>query len=174
MNIEPITKSLECDDGSLPDINFDFSGEECVSNAYQYIQNLSSQLVGSNSYYWSKSKQAEIPIIFGENPALKLMEGEAESFHVVFGGIKSTSGNRVPDLGVFILSSDYISLDYKMGKCWNAEAVIGLFEVMAAIESLSKNTIISHEGNIFEQAGELISAYQSWKKFNKAIKRMDF
>lgn len=151
-------------DSGGPDINFDFNGEECVSNAYQYIQSLSSQLVGSNSYYWSKTKQAEIPILFGENPALKHIEGEAESFHVLFGGIKSNSGKRVPDLGVFVLSSDYISLDYKMGQCWNTEAVIGLFEIMAAFESLSKNTRISHEGNIFEQEGELISAYTSWRK----------
>ncbi|MDR7092261.1 hypothetical protein [Cellvibrio fibrivorans] len=164
MNIERITKILEFDDGSLPDINFDFNGEECVSNAYLYIQNLSSQLVGSNAYYWSKSKQSEIPILFGENPALRHIEGEAESFHVLFGGIKSNSGKKVPDLGVYVLSSDYISLDYKMGKCWNNEAVIGLFEIMAEFESLSKNTSISHEGNIFEQEGELISAYTSWKK----------
>jgi len=163
MNIESIVEILEVDDGSLPDINFDFNGEECVSNAYQYIQGLSSALVGSNSYYWSKSKQAEVPILFGENPALKYMEGEAEAFHVLFGGIKSNSGKRVPDLGVFVLSSDYITLDYKMGKFWNAEAVVGLFEIMATFESLSKKTIISHEGNVFEKENELISVYRSYK-----------
>ena len=93
---------------------------------------------------------------------MKLIEGEAEPFHVVFGGIKSSSGKVVPDLGVFVMASDYISLDYKMGKQWNTEAVIGLFEIMLVFESFGKNTVISHEGNIFEQNNELISAYRSW------------
>ena len=164
MIIEAVAKILEVNDGSLPDINFDFKGEACVPNAYQYIQNLSCYLVSENSYYWSKSKETEIPIIFGENPVLKHVEGEAESFHVVFGGIKTSSGKRVPDLGVYVLSSDYISLDYRMGNDWTHESVIGLFEIMLEIESLSKNTLITHEGNIFEQENELIPAYQSWKK----------
>jgi hypothetical protein len=67
----------------------------------------------------------------------------------VFGGIKTCTGKCVPDLGVFVLSNDYISLDYRMGKSWNHESVIGLFEIMREIESLSKNTLITHEGNIF-------------------------
>ena len=78
-----------------------------------------------------------------ENPALKLIEGEAEPFHVVFGGIKSSSGKVVPDLGVFVMASDYISLDYKMGKQWNTEAVIGLFEIMLVFESFGKTQLLA-------------------------------
>lgn len=82
---------------------------------------------------------------------------------MVFGGVKSGSGKRVPDLGVYILASDYFSLDYRMGKSWNAEAVIGLFEVMSELEALSSNTTIHHEGNVFEKSDELMMAYRYWK-----------
>ena len=74
---------------------------------------------------------------------MQLIEDEAEPFHVVFGGIKSNSGKVVPDLGVFVLASDYISLDYRMGKCWSSEAVIGLFEIMLAFESLGKIQLLA-------------------------------
>jgi len=164
MKIEAVVKVLEKNDGSLPDINFDFNDEKPIPRAYQYIQNISSELISKGAFYWSKTKQTEIPIKFGENPAIKLIEGEAEPFHVVFGGIKSSSGKSVPDLGVFVLSSNYISLDYRMGAYWNTEAVIGLFEIMLVLESLSKSTIISHQGNIFEQEKELVTAYINWKK----------
>lgn len=163
MDIESIVRIFSLDDGSLPDINFNFNGDNIVDIAYQYIQGFSARLAGINFRYWSTSKCSEVPILFGDNPALQVKERKAEPFHVVFGGVKSGSGKRVPDLGVYILASDYFSLDYRMGKSWNAEAVIGLFEVMSELEALSSNTTIHHEGNVFEKSDELMMAYRYWK-----------
>jgi len=51
-----------------------------------------------------------------------------------------------------------------MGEDWNTDAVIGLFEIMFEFESLSQGTVITHEGNFYEENNELISAYEVWKQ----------
>ena len=104
----------------------------------------------ANPYYWSKNRSEESPIRFGENPAIAFLEGDAEAFHVVFGGLRSKGGAPIPDLGFFVLDLGFIALDYRMGPDWDAPAIIGLFEIMRDLKSLSDVVHISHDGNIFE------------------------
>lgn len=115
MNLHSVSEILSKNDGSLPSIEFDFGEEEHSSAAYALIQNQASCLTSQGAYYWSKSKEIEVPIEFGENPADLVLTGEAEPFHVVFGGMRSSSGASSPGLGLFILGSTQISLDYRMG-----------------------------------------------------------
>jgi hypothetical protein len=119
MSIQNVLQILSKNDGSLPDIEFDFGLEKCVATAYQVIQNHSSYINSLKPYYWSRLNEVEVPIIFGQNPAEILLTGDAEPFHLVFGGIISPSGENIPDLGVFVLGETVISLDYKMGEYWN-------------------------------------------------------
>jgi hypothetical protein len=52
MNIENVVAILSEDNGSLPDIEFDFGLELCVDKAYQIIQEQSSYIDSGNPYYW--------------------------------------------------------------------------------------------------------------------------
>jgi hypothetical protein len=170
MSIQNVLQILSKNDGSLPDIEFDFGIEKCVATAYQVIQNQSSYINSLKPYYWSRSREIEMPIIFGQNPAEILLNGDAEPFHLVFGGIISPSGKSVPDLGVFVLGETVISLDYRMGEYWNKESVEGLFELMMSMKSLSCNTKIKHVGNFFDyEETMLLSAFNDWQSENKFI-----
>jgi hypothetical protein len=163
MNIKSVVEILSKNDGSLPDIEFDFGVEKCVATAYQLIQQHSAYIDSASPYYWSNSCEVEVPIIFGQNPAEILLSGEAQSFHLVFGGIRSPSGKSIPDLGVSVLSETLICLDYRMGEYWNAEAVEGLFEIMALLKLMSSETTIKHLGNYFDYEGTiLLSAFNDW------------
>ena len=126
--MKKLVNILERDNGSLPDIEFDYAGKPLASEAYLFVQSKATRIVSANPYYWSISKQKECLIQYGNNPALKYLQGEAEPFHVVFGGLKSNSGNSIPDLGFFVLGVDFISLDYRMGSEWNIQATEGLIE----------------------------------------------
>ena len=162
MNIQDAVEIMYKNDGSLPDIEFDFGLEKCVDTAYQIIQQHSTHIVTVNPYYWSNSRDVDIPIIFGQNPAEMFLSGEAQSFQLVFGGIKSPSGKSIPDLGVCVLMENTISLDYRMGEDWNAEAVEGLFEIMSLLKSISSTTTIKHTGNYFDSEEILIAVFNNW------------
>jgi hypothetical protein len=163
MNIQNVVEIMCKNDGSLPDIEFDFGLEKCVNTAYRIIQEYSNHIVSASPYYWSNSCDIDIPIIFGQNPAEIFLSGDAQSFHLVFGGIRSPSGKHIPDLGVFVMMENTISLDYRMGEDWNAEAVEGLFEIMALLKSISSTTRIEHIGNYFEyEESILMSVFNNW------------
>ena len=169
MNLQSVSEILSENDGSLPDIEFDFGEEECSSAAYTFVQKQASYLISRGAYYWSKSKEIEVPIKFGENPAELVLSGEAEPFHVVFGGMRSSSGAIIPDLGLFILGSTQISLDYRMGKDWNRAAIEGLFELMLTLKCLAPNTKIQHVGNVFDENDILLSAFKMWQTAHRII-----
>lgn len=163
MSFDKVREVLHLNDGSLPDINFDFGQEHVVGDAYALIQGRATHLASEHAYYWSKSRSAESPIRFSENPALAFLDGDAEGFHVVFSGLRSTAGARIPDLGVFVLDVGFIALDYRMGLEWDEPAIVGLFEVMRDLKALSETVKISHVGNIFESdEGILLTEFKNW------------
>jgi hypothetical protein len=163
MDWKPVQEVFSYNDGSLPDINFDFANTRVVADAYAVVQRQASVLTSVDAYYWSKSKQKECPISFRDNPAELVLRGEAEPFHVVFGGITSDAGHKIPDLGVFVLADDYLALDYRMGPEWSQEAIEGLFVLMERISSLAPCTI-THTTNTHDPEGKiLLDAFAEWK-----------
>ena len=106
----------------------------------------------------------ECPISFGENPAELVLSGVAEPFHVVFGGLVSKTGHKIPDLGFFVLGEDFVALDYRMGPEWSLAAIEGLLSLMEEIASLAPGTSVAHESNIFDPNGKvLIQAFSEWR-----------
>ncbi len=163
--INKVNSILLQDDGALPDIEFNFIGKSVAADAYALVQSKASKW-GSveNPHYWSKKHEKDIDIIFGENPAQLFIEDEAECFHVSFSGITSASGRAIPDIGFFVLDNDFISLDYRKGKCWNESGIIGLFELMEELSLLSNKTVIRHEGNFCDPDGKiLLNGFEYWK-----------
>lgn len=170
MDLSVVAKTFQEDDGSLPDINLDFAEYPVAADIYALIQARATHLVSTNSYYWSTSKQQECPIIFGQNPAIEYLRGEAEPFHVVFGGLRSSSGNPIPDLGVFILAPGFVGLDYRMGPEWNEAAVIGLFELLRDLSGLAENVQITNENFLYDPDGEILNAaYNRWLAANHSL-----
>ena len=163
MNFDKVRAILHTNDGSLPDINFDFWQKPVAGDAYALIQRRATHLAMENPYYWSKNRSEESPIRFGENPAITFLEGDAEVFHVIFGGLRSKGGAPVPDLGFFVLGPGFIAIDYRMGPAWDTPAIIGLFEIMLDLKSLSDVVHISHKGNVFESDdGILLTEFKNW------------
>jgi hypothetical protein len=163
MNIDKVRRILNTNDGSLPDINFHYERKDVVADAYALIQGRATHLASKQASYWSKARGVEVPISFGENPALALLSGDAGTFHVVFGGLKSTTGAPIPDLGVFVPGDDFIALDYRMGPDWTEPAILGLFELMHDLKALSDVVDISHTNNIFEsEESILLTEFRNW------------
>ncbi|WP_426212665.1 hypothetical protein [Massilia sp. TWP1-3-3] len=163
MSFRKVHQILCVRDGALPDINFDFGQKRVVGDAYALIQGRATHLASESSYYWSRSRSEECAIGFGENPALAVLAGDADPFHVVFGGLKSEEGVSIPDLGVFVLGPDFIALDYRMGPHWDEPAILGLFQIMRNLKALANPVTISHTGNIFETDEEiLLGAFHTW------------
>ena len=149
------------DDGSLPDIEFEFTGPREVMRAYAFIQGCASSFESTESHYWSRGSQAEVPLTFRDDPAQAVVSGDAEPFHVVFGGVQSPTGKQVPSLGVFVFPS-VLALDYRMGSGWHAESVTGLFEIISGIVEFSEGESFEHKGNLNESGTELLQTYRQW------------
>lgn len=170
MNLDSLKAVLSNNDGSLPDINFDFDGVRVVGDAYALVQRQATVLTSVGSCYWSKTKEKECPILFGENPAELVLSGVAEPFHVVFGGLVSKTGHKIPDLGFFVLGEDFVALDYRMGPEWSFAAIEGLLSLMEEIASLAPDTSVAHESNIFDPNGKvLMQAFSEWRAAKKRL-----
>jgi hypothetical protein len=170
MGIETVRQIFLTDDGSLPDINFDYRGAAVAADAYQLIQRHASSLASVRPNYWSKSRSCECSIKLGDNPAQLVFGGEADPFHVVFGGLTSNAGVPIPDLGVFVLGVDFVALDYRMGEHWTDAAIYGLLQLMSDLASLANGTLVSHEGNPHDSDGQiLVGALNEWRSANNAM-----
>jgi hypothetical protein len=156
MMSQKLRQIFATNDGSLPDIYFNFQGERMVAEAYTVVQQYASSLVSQEAYYWSKTTQRECPIQLGDNPAVHFLSGEAECFHVVFGGVTSATGSHIPDLGVSVLNDDFFGLDYRMGPEWSDRAIVGLLDLMCELANLSAHTVVTHETNMFDPDGKIL------------------
>lgn len=170
MDLSAVIEAFSTDDGSLPDINLDFGEAPIAGDAYAMIQARATHLVSTGAYYWSKSGQEECPIKYGDNPAIEYLRGEAESIHVVFGGLRSSADSPIPDLGVFILGPGYVALDYRMGQEWNEAAIIGLFELLRDLSCLAREVQITNVNSLYDPDGKIMSsAFNGWLAANNSL-----
>lgn len=175
VDLKALRSLFSYDDGLLPDINFNFSGARVVALAYALMQRRASGLGAGGASYWSKQRQTLCPIEFGDNPAEHILSGDCDTFRVVFTGLRSAAGIPIPDLGVFVLDGDYLSLDYGMGAQWSEAAIAGLLDLMEEIASLSARTIVSHERNLQDPDGEiLLSAFNQWRMAQRKLHMKEF
>ncbi len=153
------------DDGSLPDIELNkLSGEEIV-RGYEFVRNHTTHISSKEPYYWSKTNDCEVPIAFEDNPAILVVSGEADSFHVCFGGVHSPSGKSIPELGLFVFPHG-LAFDYRMGSQWNREAIEGLFEFIAGMSKDYVAMEIEHQTNINDCNGDIFKFH--WEAYKNA------
>ncbi len=137
---ESLHDMFETDDGSLPDVYILNLSGLGVSKMWAYLRKLSPNLVGDASF-WNRAKEKSVAVDSVANAAELVVNGEAESFHVVLHGI-SLNGSLIPDLGVFVFP-DAIYLDYRMGHEWGARELEAFFALLHQLKSFDKNALVT-------------------------------
>lgn len=145
-------------DGSLPDIELNnLSGAEVI-HGYNFVKGHSGFISSKDPSFWSTSRNCDVPFSYLDNPADLVVSGEAESFHLCFGGLKSPAGKLIPNIGLFVFA-DCLTFDYRMGPEWTKEAIEGLFELISAMSESFKNMEISHQANMNDDDGSIFKKY---------------
>ena len=137
---ESLRDMFETDDGSLPDVYILNLSGRSVSKIWAYLRESSGTLVGDSSF-WNRAKAKSVAVDSVPNAAKLVVNGEAESFHVVLHGI-SLNGALTPDLGVFVFP-DAIYLDYRMGHEWGAQGLDAFFALLHKLKSFDKNALVT-------------------------------
>ncbi|BFM05008.1 hypothetical protein [Halioxenophilus aromaticivorans] len=156
-------------DVSLPDIELlHLSGREAIAG-YERFGNFAGYISSEIPYYWPVTNQCEVSILFTDNPSVQFVAGEAEPFHLCFGGIKSLTGKKLPELGAFVfvfVFADSLVIDYRMGPEWTQAALEGLFEILLAITAKFQNYPIEHKINIKDNDGSIFKSH--WDAYHNA------
>ena len=131
------------DDGSLPEVCIRFDDGVGVSKGYALLRSRARGAVTEDPTFWSVTHGEDRPIDSVANAADFVLSGEAESFHLVLGGIE-IAGTVLPDLGVRV-HKDELDLDYRMGKDWGEAEVEAFFTLIAELCELDPASSVSLE-----------------------------
>jgi hypothetical protein len=131
---------FETDDGSLPDIYILNLSGSTVIKIWAYLRKSSPYLVG-DACFWHRANEESVPVDAVPNAAELVVNGEAESFHVVLHGISSNI-STIPDLGVFVFP-DAIYLDYRMGREWGVAELDAFFALLHQLKSFDTNAVVT-------------------------------
>jgi hypothetical protein len=132
-----LSRYFENDDGSLPEIEVEFSSAESLQRAFSYLFDLGAENVAiDGSYLWLRKERREEPFS-GPGDAALVTDGKADSFHVVLGSI-NVDGHRLPPLGVFVDASSLV-IDYRMGQDWSRVKVGALISLLKSLIALGGN-----------------------------------
>lgn len=129
-----LLRYFETDDGSLPEIEVEFSDPSCVLQAFELLFACGAQNVtAGGGFLWHISAQSETPFS-GSNAVALMLTGVVEPFHVVLGDI-NCGGEVIPDLGMFV-DSFGLTLDYRMGPSWGKSQVESLCALLRRLQDL--------------------------------------
>jgi len=152
---------FDTDDGSLPEVRVDYVDSAATVAGYALLRGRATRVVSENAYLWSKVHSAERPLDSVPNAAALVVSGEAEAFHVVFGGIRSRNV-VIPDLGVFVCP-DQLALDYRMGPAWGPGELEALFELLGELVALDPRASLSlEEGVLADVVARFQNAWRRW------------
>ena len=122
-----VSACFDTDDGSLPGIEVAKLSPAGVAAVYAMLRQR-SHLVGEQPEFWSRTREASLPVDSVPNAAALVAAGRAEPFHHCLGGIVA-GGTELPVLGVFVWPGT-IELDYRMGQEWGPQQVAGFFRLL--------------------------------------------
>jgi len=136
-----LSRYFENDDGSLPEIEIEFSSAESLQRAFSYFFDLGAENIAVNgSYLWLRKERREEPFS-GAGDAALVTDGEAESFHVVLGSINVDS-HELPALGVFVDPTSLV-INYRMGQDWSRVKVGAFVNLLKSLTALGGNVSVA-------------------------------
>lgn len=133
------------DDGTLPDVWIDYTSSAPVPIAYRLLASRSQRVVTQHPSIWSTKGDWERPLDSVPNPAELVVSGEADAFHVVFGGV-AWKGVVIPDLGVSVFAQG-LGLDYRKGPKWGPRELGAFFELLKELTLLEAGAQPGIDGN---------------------------
>jgi hypothetical protein len=153
---------FEHDDGSLPEIELTNLDAGAIPRVFASLWRSGNDTPAGGASYLDRRDGQEKPISSAQdaaNAAVLVCNQEAESIHVVLGGLVS-AGTPIPDLGVFV-HPDGLVLDYRMGSAWGPQQVTALFELLHTISETELGLEVHHQDS--EGAFDV-----AWKQYREA------
>ena len=153
---------FEHDDGSLPEIELTNLGPGAIPRVLAMLWRHGHDATAGGASYCDRRDGQDKPIASAEdaaNAAVLVCNQEAESVHVVLGGL-GCAGSAIPDLGVFV-HPDGLILDYRMGSAWGPQQVAALFELWFTIAETEPDLGVHHQ--YADEAFDL-----AWKQYREA------
>lgn len=130
-----LRRYFDTDDGSLPEIEFEFESPEKVVHAFEFL--FSCGAVDITAYggckLWNVHEDREIPFSRPED-ARVLLTGDVHQFHIVLGGM-SRGGLIIPNLGVSVYPTG-LTIDYRMGAEWGDAEIESLVLLLRELASM--------------------------------------
>jgi hypothetical protein len=124
---QQVGKCFATDDGSLPGIEVADLSPQGVAAVYAMLRRR-SRMASDSTEFWSRTREASLPVDSVPNAAVLVAAGEAEPFHHCISGAVA-AGVELPELGVFVWP-DAVELDYRMGPESGPAQVAGFFELL--------------------------------------------
>ncbi|MBD9437648.1 hypothetical protein IB223_16245 [Pseudoxanthomonas sp. PXM03] len=129
-----LSRYFENDDGSLPEIEIEFSSAESLQRAFTYLFDLGAENIAANgSYLWLRKELSELPFS-GPKDAALVSDGRADSFHVVLASIR-IGNHQLPALGVLVDPTSLV-IDYRMGPDWSRSEIGALIVLLKSLIAL--------------------------------------
>ena len=122
------------DDGSLPGIELTGLTRQDVAAIYAFIRR-GSRLSNDAAEFWNKREERPISLDAVANAAELVANGEADSFHFCFTGLR-VGGVELPELGLFVFE-DNVELDYRMGRHWTRSTITAFFKMLRELCDLA-------------------------------------
>jgi hypothetical protein len=137
------------DDGSLPEVRINYSDPEATSAGYALLRTRARMVSPENQLFCSITEDTAQPLDSVPNAAALVVTGEADPFHVVFGGIEC-NGVTIPDLGVFVFQ-DQLALDYRMGAAWGPAELQAFFQLLCELIAFDPKATIALEESVLPE-----------------------
>ena len=130
-----LRRYFETDDGSLPEIEFEFESPEKIVQAFERFFCLGAVDATANGgcKLWNIRENKEIPFS-GPQASRLLQGGEIEPFHIVLSGI-SLGGTSIPELGVELYPAG-MTIDYRMGPEWGEAQIRAIAILLRDLEGI--------------------------------------
>lgn len=137
---------FETNDGSLPEIELTNLDSGAIPRLFASLWRRGHDTTAGGASYCDRRDGQDKPIASVEdaaNAAVHVCNQEAQSIHVVLGGLGSAEA-PMPDLGVFV-HPDGLVFDYRMGPAWGPQQVAALFELLHTIAETAPDFEVHHQ-----------------------------
>ena len=157
-----IHEFFDTDDGSLPEVRVNYNDTRATASGYALLRKLAATTSPESPCFWAIADDAERLLDSVPNPAALVVSGEAEAFHVVFGGIRLREV-IIPDIGVFVFPNQ-LALDYRMGAEWGSPEVEAFFALLLQLVKLDPQASLSLQAGILPDV--VARFHTAWRRYS--------